>query len=70
MVLFVDGHRSGWDNDVNGLFLQFDLLAAVCGSMLQLALEEVLVIFKHFFLSVRVLIVVELKLELMLGILV
>jgi hypothetical protein len=70
VVLFVDGHGSGWDYDVNGLFLKFDLFAAVCGSLFELALEEVLVIFKHFLLSVWVLVILELKMELVLGILV
>jgi hypothetical protein len=67
VVLFVDGYGSVRDDDVDLLFLKFDLLAPFCGSLFKLALKEVLLIFEQFFLGVLLL---ELKLELVLGILV
>ena len=67
MVLFVDGHRSVRDDDVDLLFPKFDLLTPLCGSLFKLALEDFLLIFEQFFLGVLLL---ELKLELVLGILV
>ena len=67
MVLFVDGHGSVRDDDVDLLFPKFYLLAPVSGSLFKLALEEVLLIFEQFFVGVLLL---ELKLELVLGILV